>query len=559
MTTHFQRLAPRYPIPELDYPEAAVAQRWLQALAWRATTIADVLEQTVDRRGSATALVDDNERLTYRELDARSAAAARRLLGLGLNPGDRVLVQVGTGIPAVVALLGLFRAALVPVCTVPRYRRYEMTALADLSGARAHLIEIGAAGTTDLLDLAKELRDRHPNLQWTIVAGEEQASEAFALEPPDSSADDGQTLRFAGASPLDVAAFQLSGGTTGVPKIIPRFHGEYIGYADAWANRVNLTSADVVLWALPITHNAGMLCFLIPTLLRGATLVLRSRFEAESFLRTIEDEQVTLTGSIGPIAARLLDYDGADIAFDLSSVRLFLTLHRAAEIEAHLGVPALGIYGITEGLLMASSPSAPTDARHLTVGYPVAEHDELALLSPEEEVPVAEGQVGELCFRGPSTLHSYYGNSDGGQEAFTSEGFFRTGDLVRAHTFEGQRYLSFEGRIKDNIDRGGEKFGTEEIELLLATHPAILSAVIVGMPDRYLGERVCAFVIPRRSRAIPSVAEMATYLLERGLAKFKCPERIEAVTELPATSVGKLDRPALRRTIADILAREQSS
>jgi pyochelin biosynthesis protein PchD len=554
MTALPPQLAPF--LPDVEHSPSADAEQWLGSGAWLNGTIGQIIEETARKHGQAEAIVDGDVRLSYAELCRRAQATAAHLNELGLKAGDRVLLQVGTGAPAVVALLGIFSAGVIPICTVPRYRLYEMSGLAALSGPSAHLIEPGSAGPEDLLALARQLRAAHADLRVTLVTGAEPVGEAVAIEPLPEAA-----LAYSRPplSPLDVAALQLSGGTTGIPKIIPRFHAEYLGYAQAWMRRLEIVERDVILWSLPITHNAGMLCFLLPTLMSGAKLVLKGRFEAEDFLATVEREHVTLTGSIGPIAARLLDVADAAARFDLSSLRLFVTLHRAAEIEAHLGCKALGIYGITEGLLMASPANAPAAARHGSVGFPVSSEDEVVLLAPGSTDPVAEGEIGELCFRGPSTLRSYYRNKDATAAAFTERRYFRSGDLVCSHLIDGQDFFSFEGRVKDNIDRGGEKFGTEEIELLLTAYPTILSAVVVGMPDAYLGERVCAFIIPRRESTAPSVEELRFYLLEHGLAKFKCPERVEIVDELPETSVGKLDRPALRQRIAEVLMAEQAS
>jgi pyochelin biosynthesis protein PchD len=541
---------PLRPIPDVAYVEPARARAWLDAGAWLELTVGETIERAARERADTTAIVDDHGRVTYAELERRSATVAARLLALGLQPGDRVLIQLGIGTTAVVALLGLIRAGLVPVCAVPQYRAYEMRALADLSGARAHLVEVGA-GSADLVAFGRALRQECATLEHLIVAGGPAPRDAVALEGEPAN----EEILLPDVSPLDVVTFQLSGGTTGVPKIIPRFHAEYLGSAAACADRMRLGPEDVLLWSLPVSHNAGMLVFLIPTLLRGSTLVLQGRFQAESFLETVARERVTVSGSVGPIAPRLLDYERPQ-DFDLSSLRMFIALNRAADIERHLGVPTTQMFGMTEGLVMLSPPDAPAQARHQTVGYPVSPHDEVRVLVPGEERESADGEIGELCFRGPSTLPAYYGDPQATAAAFTADGFLRSGDLVRAVPVEEIRCYSFEGRNKDNIDRGGEKFGTEEIESLLAGHPAIQEARVVGMPDHYMGERACAFVITRAGLPVPTLLDMGEFLLARGLAKFKLPERIEQVQEMPVTAVGKLDRSALRQRIVEILATE---
>lgn len=532
-------LEPSVPIERLVYPGPDEAACGVASGAWTSETVGEVIVRQSWELGAETALVDPGRRLSFSELAAETQAVAEHLLSIGLRPADRVLLQVGTGCDAAVWILAAFRAGIVPVCAVPQYRDYEMAALGRLSGARAHVVEPAASPNFDLLELACRLREDNPALEHLLTIG----------AAPDSEKPSPMLPRL---NTLDVAAFQLSGGTTGVPKIIPRFHGEYMGYAAAWAARLQLTRSDVLLWSLPIAHNAGMICFLLPALWSGATLVLMPRFETSEFLETIERERVTVTGSIGPIAPKLLDVKDPS-QFDLSSVRLFLTLNRAAEIEQHLGVAAMNIFGITEGLLMASPPVVGPELRHTTVGSPVSPGDEVEVHEPGTDLVVADGEIGELCFRGPSRLRGYFNDADATRSALTSSGFFKTGDLVRVVAREGQRQFAFEGRAKDNIDRGGEKFGTAEIEAMLSGHPQIGEVCVVGMPDRYLGERVCAFVIPRSPADVPTTDDLSGYLLERGVAKFKLPERVVQLSEMPVTSVGKLDRPALKRRIAEII------
>jgi len=274
--------------------------------------------------------------------------------------------------------------------------------------------------------------------------------------------------------------------------------------------------------------------------------------------KLIQQHRVTHAVSIGPIApqimacAEVLDYD-------LSSLKLFVCLTRADALEAFLGVPSSNLYGTTEGLLIGSGPAADLFVRHHTHGRSGCEYDELVLLKPDTEVPVATGEMGELCFRGPSSLRGYYNAPEANATAFTSNGFFRTGDMMRAHVIGGLTYYSFEGRLRDNINRGGEKIGAEEVEAFLSRHPAVLDAKLVAMPDTLYGEKACAFLIVREGHAVPVVPQMIKFLSSQGLAKFKCPERIEIVDAFPVTRVGKVDKPAMRRMIAETIEAEAAA
>jgi non-ribosomal peptide synthetase component E (peptide arylation enzyme) len=354
----------------------------------------------------------------------------------------------------------------------------------------------------------------------------------------------------------DVLTFQLSGGTTGVPKIIPRFHAEYMGSARDWARRQRMNEHVVQLYALPLIHNAGQIASLFPALVMGGTTVLMPRIDPKVFCEWVERERVTHSMNIGPALAQMLDYAEAP-RHDLSSVTLLTSFNRCDLLEQHLKVPCANLFGITEGVLMVSAPEAPREARHQTVGRPVSDLDEIRLLEPGTEREVPFGAAGELCFRGPSTTRGYFRMPEVNRASFTADGFFRTGDIMLARHLGGHACYAFEGRIKDNIDRGGEKFGAEEVENLIGRHPHVVDVKVVAMPDRVYGEKACAYLIMRPGHALLTVPEIGAYLVSLGLAKYKLPERVEAIDVFPLTRVGKVDKGALREDVARKLAAEQ--
>src|SRR5437588_816134 len=290
----------------------------------------------------------------------------------------------------------------------------------------------------------------------------------------------------------------------------------------------------------------------------GRTTVLTSRIDIAHILDMIAKYRVTNAMSIGPIAPQLLAYQ--DLAkHDLSSLRYFVAFSRADAIEAHLGVKSANLYGITEGLVLISHPHDPPRARHLTQGRPGYTAEEIRILKAGTDEEVTAGEGGELCFRGPSRPRGHYRAPRHTREALTADGFVRTGDLARAHRIEGRLYYSFEGRLKDNINRGGEKFGTEEVENFIRRHPAVADVAVVAMPDEMLIERACAYLVARPGMKAPDVRSLAAFLEKLGLAKFKFPERIELLESFPVTRVGKLDKARLRETIAEKLAREKNA
>jgi salicylate---[aryl-carrier protein] ligase len=481
---------------------------------------------------------------------------AAALLGLGLVTGDRAIFQLGTNVETAIVLIACFKAGIIPVCSLPQHREVEIGELTRQTGARGYFVQADL-GRFDLVGFAAGMVEQHASLQHLITVrgtapGTHALDDLIARMPLATARERLAGLPFGSR---DVLSFQLSGGTTGLPKIIPRFHAEYLGHSSGWMRCYQIDCDSRIIWSLPLLHNAGQLYALVPVVLAGVTTVLQSKVDVRRMLELITEHRVTHAVSIGPIAPQLVTYP--DIAsHDLSSLKLFGTMSRADNLEAHLGLPCSNLYGITEGLLLGSPPDAPAFARHHTQGASGCADDEIRLLVPETEQPVEPGEMGELCFRGPSSLTGFFNNPAANATAFTSDGFYRTGDMMRAHVIEGVAYYAFEGRLRDNVNRGGEKIGSEEVEAFVSRHPAIADAKLVAMPDPFYGEKGCIFIVARPGMAAPDVKELGIFLTDCGLAKYKCPERIEIVDDFPLTRVGKVDKPALRRLIAETLARE---
>lgn len=514
-------------------------------------TALEALTSSVERTPDKTVLVGSGTRMTFRELNRQSDALASGLLAAGLHPGDTALFQMGTIPKTVVVLFGCLKAGIIPVCTLPQHRAHEIRAISAITKPRLHIVQADYPSTFDLVSFAREMRSEIASLSHILVVNGRGADDeldfARLIETPGDP-----DIR---SGPEDLLMLQLSGGSTGLPKVIPRYNGEYMAYVAAWERLLDLGQDDVHLWSLPLIHNAAMIYHLFPAIYGGRKLVLMPRFDAQEFFTLIEQERVTYSGSIGPVASGILAYDRiAD--HDISSLRFLTTLSDAERIEAHVGVPVMNAYGITEGLLTCARPTASRAARHASVGIPASPLDEIRLLDPSgQDVPL--GECGELCFRGPSLFSGYMGDRAQMDGKLTADGFFRTGDVMRAHLIDGEHHYSFEGRLKDNIDRGGEKFGTEDIEALINQHPAIADSKVVAMPDPHYGEKACAFLIATPGEALPGVTELGAFLSARGLANFKKPERIEEIEIFPTTRVGKLDRQALRDMIATKLREER--
>jgi len=546
----------RYPIEGVIYHERARARAWLDNGTWQQQTVGQLLHATARRCGERQAIITEQGSVTFAQLDEQTERLAAALLNLGLKPGDRAIFQMGTTLETVIALLACYKAGIVPVCSLPQHRELEIGQLVRQSGARGYFVQADF-GSFDLVAFAQQMMSEHAGLTQLVVArGTSSAGNDMRALIEAMPLARAQTIVAENAPGCeDVLAFQLSGGTTGIPKIIPRFHAEYIAHSLACAKNYQLGQDDRFIWALPLLHNAAQVYVLMPVIAMGVSAVLMPRVDVPLMLTLIERYRVTRAISIGPIAPQLMAY--SDLArHDLSSLRLFITMSAAERLEEHLRIPCSNLFGITEGLLLGSPAGAAPYLRHKTQGRSGCADDEIRLLVPGTEVGVETGQMGELCFRGPATVPGFFDAPAANAQAYTSDGFYRTGDMMIERIVDGQSYYSFEGRLRDNINRGGEKIGCEEVESLVSAHQAISEARLVAMPDPIYGEKGCIFVTVRPGYAAPTVHELMMFLVEKGLAKYKCPERVEVIEAFPVTKVGKLDKMMLRRMIADLLNRE---
>jgi 2,3-dihydroxybenzoate-AMP ligase len=547
---------------------AELAERWRALGYWRGETFGAMLRERADAHPERLALVAGDERWRYAELDDRADRLAAGLRALGIGAGDRVVVQLGNEAAFVEVVFGLFRIGALPVFALPPHRRTEIVSFCEQTDAVAYIVGAPAGGF-DPRELAAEVQRAVPSLLHVIVAGEATepagATGAFValddlrarprpeVATVDAPVDEGGWA----PRPDDVAFLQLSGGSTGLPKLIPRTHDEYLYTLRRSAELCGLTPASVYLAALPVAHNYPLSSpGIMGALYAGARAVLAPSPDPDTALGLIARERVTITGVVPPVALVWLDaVAGGTVDHDLSSLEVLqvggakLSEEAARRVRPTLDCTLQQVFGMAEGLVNYTRLDADEETIVTTQGRPMAAHDEL-LVVDEDDVPVAPGETGALLTRGPYTICGYYRAPEHNARAFTPDGWYRTGDLVRL-TADGS--IVVEGRDKDQINRGGEKIAAEEIENHLLAHPAVHDAAVVAMPDPFLGERSCAFVVLRDGVPPPRPAELRRFVRDRGLAAFKVPDRVETVTAFPRTNVGKVAKTALRARIAERL------
>ena len=546
------------------YP-ADLARRYRQAGLWGTHTIAEEFHAVAAAHPQREAVVALDGRLTYRELDERTDVLAAGLAGLGLKPGDPVLFQVTNRLGAVLAWYGVLKAGLVPVCALAAHRGHEIAEISRRAGAVAHLVEAGTPGF-DLVGFATGQQAGHPTLRRVLVLGGNGNAASDGAVVALESLGTGTAVPAArriveeiqrGIDPDDVAVFQLSGGTTGVPKVIPRLHAEYWYNAAEYARSWGWSPDTRVAHLIPVIHNAGIVCAMHAPHSAGACLVLGTADLAVSLPLMAGERATHVLLGHGHFKA-VSDPEFASAVASVTQVVLSGTKVPPAMFDdlERRGLWSGQLFGMGEGMLLTTRPGAPREARATTVGTPLSPMDEILILEPGTGTELADGQVGELCCRGPYTLRGYFDAAAHNARAFTADGFYRTGDLAAVRVIDGQRYVSIEGRIKDLINRGGEKINAEEVELLLLRHPRVSAAAVVPMPDPRLGERTCAFVVVQGEPL--TMAEVRQHFAQLQVAKFKWPERIEHLTDIPRTVVGKTDKKRLQAEIAAQVAAGKS-
>jgi 2,3-dihydroxybenzoate-AMP ligase len=557
-----ERVTVRSSIPGVVYQSPERLQAYVSAGVLTDETLVSAFRDAVRRFPKRTALSEVGWSCTYGELDVITNKAASGFIRLGLAPLDRVIFQLPNSKELVIAFLGCLKAGLIPICTLAAHRQIEIGYLGAHAKARAHIVQAGDP-KFDYVAFAKEMRAQIPTLAVTIVT-KAAASGLDGLTPSltdiiEAEDADEAARRVAAIShdPFQVALFQLSGGTTDVPKIIPRFHNEYLYTLRSVASFHGLDETIVAYTPNPMMHNAPMSCCWGLAIFFGGEVAISAGLEPAAVGPLLQERKPNWF-ILPPVVLLRLQESGWLDRVSFANAKGFAATSGVERFSSFVGgAPTWAMFGMTEGLLAFCNASDPITARHGTVGRPVSPYDEVRILNPVSEQEVGEDEVGELAVRGPCTIAGYFDAVERNSAAFTKEGFYRSGDLMRTRMIHGRRYLIFEGRLKDVVSRGGEKINCEEVERIAVNHPSIAAIAIVAMPDRSYGERACAFVIPTAGNTV-TVPELGRFLEQKGLAKFKWPERIELVSEFPLTSSGKLSKPKLREKISQMVAAEQA-
>ena len=530
---------------------------------WLDKTIPEVLDDCFKKYADRTALISEKgQSLKYDDLNRLSTRLALHFNAMGLKLYDRIVLQIPNIPEMLITYLAILKAGCIPIMALPAHRQSEIGYFTKFSEARALAIP-ASYRKYDYQKMAAAIKTEAPSLKSVFVVGSESQQNFHSLDEmlKDSIENSADRSLLPRPDPNMPAVFQLSGGTTGIPKLIPRTHNDYVYNFLCNAEICQLNQETVLLLAIPQEHNFAIACPGFKGLIsRGGCEILSENPDPTTALELIQKYAVTHWIAVPAMIIGLLNHPKRS-DYDLRSLKVILTggsklnPEVAKRIGPEIGCGVQQVLGMAEGPLYWTRIDDPEEVYINTQGRPQSPADEFKIVDPDTSQEVLSGHTGELWCRGPYTIRGYYKAPEQNAKAFSEDGFYKSGDLVRLHPSGN---VIVEGRIKDCINRGGEKISAEEVEDHILAHNDVDICAYVAMPDSVLGERACAFVVLKPKKRMDLKSLNGFLLNERKIAKFKLPERLEIVEELPLTNVGKINKKKLREIISDKLNEEKT-
>lgn len=555
-------------------PEERLKDYYLKGY-YQPQTIAQFLQESLSKYADQPAAIglshqsqgegpgSQEQKWTYKQLAAQAELAAQRLQSLGARKGDRVLLQLPNCLEFLSYMVGSFQLGLVPVFCLPKHRERELEHFARQVDPAIHIFAQGAENC-DYWSLYRAYSQRMlaANLRPPLALDITEPGQGLEPQAGLPGCPDAEETADKCAKPWEsVALFQLSGGTTGRSKMIPRTHMDYLYSVRESAHICQLSPQTKMLVVLPAAHNFTMSSpGILGVLYSGGTLIMAGDPSPQTAFGLIQRHGATMA-SLVPALARawaLLAERGGLSFPSLELVQVGgakFSPSAARHLVEVLGVKLQQVFGMAEGLVNYTRLDDPLEIVLTTQGRPISPDDEILILDDQDKILPA-GQAGHLLTRGPYTIGAYYREEKANRESFTDQGFYRTGDLVVAHP---SGHLEVVGRAKDQINRAGEKISVDEIEDFALQLPAVQDAVAVGLPDPDVGERICLVLLAGDLKAFgPSPLDYVRRAYRQaGFATYKLPERVELLSQFPLTKVGKISRKELRERIGKIISSPQ--
>ena len=532
---------------------------------WTNELFYDFYERNAGEYGNREALVDSKYRVTWAEAKRLVDAMAISWVELGIPKHSRIIIQSPNSVYGFLARIASERAGIISLTVYPYLRQRELEYMVERTEATAVVIP-HIYRKFDYMEMYKVLQGQFPHLKYIFL---------FDDVVPDSAPEGTYSLtkmvRERAEKPVDesvlaerrldsignVALLTTTSGTTGIPKLVEWPTASRVctskGRVDIWG----LNKDDITMAIAPHAGGAAGTLTYFAAPIAGAKTVMLEEFTPEGALALIEKEKATAIGVVPTHLVRMLEADTSK--YDLSSLRFirsaggYLSPQVAEEAEEAFGASITSDLGTQDmGSVSGCRVEDSKDLRRRTVGR-MLPGNKVRLMDEEEKNEVPDGEPGILYFRGPHAPAGYYRDEELTATVFDPDGWTTTGDIVK---FD-QGCLWILGRAKDMVIRGGQNIYPAEVEGLLNDHPKVASVAIVGYPDREMGERCCAYVIPKQGQDF-TFEEMVEFLKGKQLAMFKLPERLEIVSEFPAVGdSGKVNKEKLKKDIAEKVGAEK--
>jgi 2,3-dihydroxybenzoate-AMP ligase/mycobactin salicyl-AMP ligase len=527
--------------------EKYVKYRWWLGLTW-----GDMFNKATDLYPRKEALVDDSSRFTYRELREKVDRLAIGFMRLGIKEKDFVLLQIPNWHEFIFSFFALHKVGAIVVLLVARHGFSEVNYLSSLTHPVAW-IGPDHYKKTDYLPMLQQIMKEHKELRHLISV---RSPDNKAFTPLEKLIDESEltksTIEALAArrpDPMEVSIILPTGGTTGLPKAVPRTHNDYIASVEYHTRAWEVTCNDVMLTAAPVSHAQAIHNCVGGAFFHCAKYVLTDSTDAEDICRVIEREKVTAFPTVPALVQRIVSLENLK-DFDLSSLtRIYAggapsSPELVRSVYDKIGCKFVNALGSSEGPAAMSRLDADIDIICHTVGEKDCPYAQVKIVDQNLR-EVSPNKEGELITKGPNIFNGYFKSEEENKNVFTEDGFFRTGALAK---ISESGIITITGRIKETILRGGETLSAIGIERLISSHPAVADVAVIGMPDKVLGERICAYVQLKEGTKL-SLEELVVYLKSIGASVLQLPERLELIDSIPLTKVGKADKKALKEDI----------
>lgn len=443
------------------------------------------------------AIIEGERKITYRELGNLIIRCRKFFFEQGVKKGDNIAVHMGNHSEFIMVFLSLVTMGAVPILILSAQKKNEVRGIVRVATPKLYIYD---AAVSVLGSLVAEGNKELKGIEKTIFTSMLESSE---VEKTKEETYKEQIV------PEDLALLLLSGGTTGIPKLIPRTHGDYLYNVKRITERLKLTQESVFLSVLPMAHNFALgNPGILGTLCSGGTVVICNDIAAMEIFSLIEETKVTFTAFVPSILKMCLEYRILDDGDDISSLQqvlvggAMLPEETARQVDLVLGGKLIQVFGTAEGLICTNSMDDSYETRVSCQGQPISEYDEIKIIDNDGK-EVAQGEIGELIVKGPYTIQEYYRLLDN-DKYFNEEGFYLSGDKVRKLE-DGN--LKVVGRVKEQINRAGEKIMPSELEELIIKHPDIMDCAVIGIEDEMLGNKICVYAVARKNIILDATTE----------------------------------------------------